>query len=61
MSPLSQNVYNGSVRNWKSMLYLKEKEREPFKTLTLADTQEDPDLAKALELSLQEANERAQV
>uniref|UniRef100_K1QE91 Ubiquitin carboxyl-terminal hydrolase 37 n=1 Tax=Magallana gigas TaxID=29159 RepID=K1QE91_MAGGI len=37
-----------------------EKEREPFKTLTLADTQEDPDLAKALELSLQEANERAQ-
>lgn len=43
------------------MLYFKEKEREPFKTLTLADTQEDPDLAKALELSLQEANERAQV
>ncbi|XP_078326468.1 ubiquitin carboxyl-terminal hydrolase 37-like isoform X4 [Crassostrea virginica] len=37
-----------------------EKGREPFKTLTLADTQEDPDLAKALELSLQEANERAQ-
>ena len=29
--------------------------------MTLADTQEDPDLAKALELSLQEANERAQV
>lgn len=37
MSPLSQNFYYGNVRNWKSMLYFKEKEREPFKTLTLAE------------------------
>ncbi|XP_061193163.1 ubiquitin carboxyl-terminal hydrolase 37-like isoform X1 [Saccostrea echinata] len=55
-SPSKKQKVEDNQENSENM----EKKREPFKTLTLADSQEDPDLAKALELSLQEANERAQ-